>query len=76
VHVETGGDATAPKFVIRAAGTIARLTPEVEWALKGEPVAPLDGRSIQPYLTFHLSQGLALALSVGVAEGEVRFAAG
>jgi histidine phosphotransferase ChpT len=76
VHVETHGDASAPKFAIRSAGTIARLTPEVEGALKGEPAAALDGRSIQPYLTYQLSQGLSSALKVAVGEGEVRLTAG
>jgi histidine phosphotransferase ChpT len=76
VYVETQGASSSPKFAIRAAGTVARLTPEVEAALKGEPSAALDGRSIQPYLTFQLSQGLSLALNVTVGEGEVRLTAG
>ena len=76
VYVETDGDASAPKFTIRRRGTIARLTPEVEGALKGEPAAALDGRSIQPYLTYQLSQGLSSALNVAAGEGEVRLAAG
>jgi histidine phosphotransferase ChpT len=76
VSVETSGDARAPKFAIRAAGTIARLTPEVERALAGEPASALDGRSIQPYLTFQISQILSTALSVAAAEGEVRLKAG
>jgi histidine phosphotransferase ChpT len=76
VLVETGGDALAPKFTIRAAGTVARMTPEVERALAGEPSGALDGRSIQPYLTHQLSRNLSASLSVGAAEGEVRIAAG
>jgi histidine phosphotransferase ChpT len=76
VYVETGGDAQGPKFAIRAAGTIARLTPEVERALSGEPASALDGRSIQPYLTYQISQTLSTALSVEAAEGEVRLRAG
>ena len=75
VHVETGGDSLAPKFTIRATGTVARLTPEVERALTGEAGA-LDGRSIQPYLTYQLSQSLSAVLNLGAAEGEVRLAAG
>ena len=74
--METSGDARTPKFAIRAAGTVARLTPEVERALAGEPAGALDGRSIQPYLTYQISQTLATALSVGAAEGEVRLRAG
>jgi len=76
VYVETGGDAHAPKFAIRAAGTVARLTPEVERALSGEPAVALDGRSIQPYLTYQISQTLSTPLSVVAAEGEVRLKAG
>jgi histidine phosphotransferase ChpT len=76
VYVETSGDARTPKFAIRAAGTIARLTPEVERALAGEPAGALDGRSIQPYLTFQISQTLATALTVAATEGEVRLRAG
>jgi histidine phosphotransferase ChpT len=76
VYVETSGDAQAPRFAIRAAGTIARLTPEVEHALTGEPAGTLDGRSIQPYLTYQISQTLSTPLSVAAAEGEVRLKAG
>ncbi len=75
VYVETSRVAQAPKFAIRAAGTIARVTPEVERALTGEP-AGLDGRSIQPYLTYQLSKTLAVVLSVAAADGEVRLTAG
>src|SRR5262245_51065311 len=76
VHVETGGDPQSPKFMVRAAGTIARLTAEVERALSGEPAGALDGRSIQPYLTYQLSHSLSATLTLGAAEGEVRLAAG
>lgn len=77
VYVETTGDsASTPKFTIRAAGTVARLTAEVERALKGEPGGMLDGRSIQPYLTHQLSQCLSSELRVTAAEGEVRLSAG
>jgi len=77
IYVETTGDSSStPKFTIRAAGTVARLTPEVERTLKGEPTGTLDGRSIQPYLTYQLSQCLSSELSISAAEGEVRLSAG
>jgi histidine phosphotransferase ChpT len=76
VFVETAGDALAPRFAIRAAGTVARLAPEAERALTGEPEGALDGRSIQPYLTHKLSESLAASLRVGVVDGEVRLSAG
>jgi histidine phosphotransferase ChpT len=76
VFVETGGDARGPRFTIRAAGAVARLTPEAERALKGEPEGPLDGRSVQPFLTYQLSQNLSAELRVSAAEGEIRLGAG
>jgi|SRR5262245_24226169 len=75
VSVETG-DAAAPGFRIRAAGTIARITPEAERALAGEPGTALDGRSIQPYLTHQLGKALNARLTVAPGEGEVLIAAG
>jgi histidine phosphotransferase ChpT len=75
VTVETG-DGLAPGFHIRAAGTVARLGPETDRALIGEPGPGLDGRSIQPYLTYQLGKTLNAGLTVAAGEGEVRFAAG
>jgi histidine phosphotransferase ChpT len=75
VTVETS-DGLAPGFHIRAAGTVARLGPEAERALLGEPGPGLDGRSIQPYLTYQLGKILNAGLTVAAGEGEVRFAAG
>jgi histidine phosphotransferase ChpT len=76
VSVETSEDARAPGFKIRASGIIARVTPDVERALLGEPAGMLDGRSIQPYLTHRLSKSLNAGLTVTPADGEVRIAAG
>ena len=76
VFVETGGDALAPRFAIRAAGTVARLTSEAERTLRGEPEGPLDGRSVQPFLTYQLSQNLSANLRVVAVEGEIRVSAG
>jgi|SRR5687768_3402441 len=75
VTVETSHDAT-PSFRVVANAPIARFAPEAELALKGEPVAQLDGRSIQPYLTHQLADGLKVPLAVSTSEGEVRFSAG
>ena len=75
VTVETG-EAGAPSFRIRAAGTIARMGPEADRALAGEPGSGLDGRSIQPYLTHQLAKGLNARLTVAPGEGEVVIAAG
>lgn len=76
IVVETGSDPKAPSFRIRAVGTVARLTPEAERALLGEPTGTLDGRSVQPYLTYQLAKGLNAGLTATAAHGEVRFAAG
>lgn len=76
VAVETASGSSAPSFRVLAAGTTARLHTEAERALLGEPVGSLDGRSIQPYLTYQLSKGLNAGLTVAAGEGEVRFAAG
>jgi histidine phosphotransferase ChpT len=77
VTVETPSDTGAPpRFAITAQGTVVRLTPESEHALLGEPAGSLDGRSIQPYLTYQLAKTVNAGLSVSAAPGEVRFTAG
>ena len=52
------------------------FSPESERALLGEPTAALDGRSIQPYLTYQLAKGLNAGLTAMPSEGEIRLAAG
>lgn len=76
VVVEASSDATAPSFHIVASGTPARLSVEAEKALAGEPASLVDGRSIQPYLTYRLAKTLNAGLTVTPAEGEIRLAAG
>ena len=75
VTVETEGDGRSPRFKVAATGMVARLSSEAERALSGEPAGMLDGRSIQPYLTYQLAQGLNAGLVVTPSENEVRFAA-
>ena len=65
-----------PQFVVRAKGTIARISAETERALMGDPASALDGRSIQPFLTHQLAKGVNAGLNVTTADGEVRFSAG
>jgi histidine phosphotransferase ChpT len=67
---------TAPGFRVIATGTTVRLTPEMERALLGEPSGALDGRSIQPYLTYQLGKTVNAGLAVTSAPGEIVFAAG
>jgi histidine phosphotransferase ChpT len=76
VTVTASGDGGKPGFRIVARGSVARLTPEAEKALQGEPVGLVDGRSVQPYLTYRLSKTLNAGLAVNAGEGEVRIGAG
>lgn len=76
VHVETSADAATPGFRIRATGTGARILEEVEKAIRGEPNAAVDSRSIQPYLTHKLSRGLNAALTFISRDNEVELVAG
>jgi histidine phosphotransferase ChpT len=74
VSVKTSPD--APGFRIVATGTTVRLTPETERALLGEPSGALDGRSIQPYLTYQLGRTLNAGLAVTPSPTEICFVAG
>lgn len=76
VKVETSADPASPSFTVVATGTVARQSVEAERALLGEPGGGLDGRSIQPYLTYQLSRGVNAGLTTTSEEGEVRFVAG
>jgi histidine phosphotransferase ChpT len=76
VIVTTSADPAQPSFNISAKGAVARITPDAEHALLGEPGSSLDGRSIQPYLTYQLARGLNAGLTTSSSEGEVRFVAG
>jgi histidine phosphotransferase ChpT len=76
VVVETRGDAHAPGFRIVATGQNARLLEEVEKALLGEPAVPLDGRSIQAYLTHRIGRNLNAGLTFRAHEGGVEIVAG
>ncbi|HEY1632964.1 MAG TPA: histidine phosphotransferase family protein [Rhizomicrobium sp.] len=76
VVVETSVDSAAPSFAIRANGQNARMLEEVEKAVRGEPSGPLDGRSIQAYLTHKLARGVNAGLTITPGENEVRIVAG
>ncbi|HEY1613732.1 MAG TPA: histidine phosphotransferase family protein [Rhizomicrobium sp.] len=76
VHVKTGTDPAAPHFHIEATGVGARMMDEMEKALHGEPQGQLDGRSIQPYLTYKLARLLNAGLTLTIREGAVAFEAG
>jgi histidine phosphotransferase ChpT len=75
IRVETSPDGSAPGFRIRATGQGARVLEEIQRALNGEPVGPIDGRSIQPFLTHKLAQSLNATLTLAFHEGEVELSA-
>ena len=76
VTAQTSGVAGAPGFRVTGTGMVVRLLPETERALAGEPTGLLDGRSIQPYLTYQLGKNLNAGLNVTASPTEVSFAAG
>jgi histidine phosphotransferase ChpT len=76
VRVTTTTESTTPGFLVRAAGQGARVHQDVEAALRGEQTASLDGRSIQPYLTYKLARLLNTELTLARSDGVVEFSAG
>ena len=76
VVVTTSADPAAPAFTVRGTGTNARILEEVEKAARGEPVTPIDGRSIQPYLTHKLARSLNAGLTLSSQDGVVELVAG
>jgi histidine phosphotransferase ChpT len=75
VRVDTSQGGAAPSFHVRAAGHGARMLPEVEKAAHGEPDLPVDGRSIQPYLTYKLARLLNAKLEIQSHDGAVEIIA-
>jgi histidine phosphotransferase ChpT len=76
VIVETSTDPAAPSFTVRATGQNARLLDEVERAVRGEPAVPLDGRSVQGFLTHKLARAVSAALAIATSEGAVELTTG
>jgi histidine phosphotransferase ChpT len=76
VSVDTAGDATAPRFTVRATGQNARMLEEMERAARGEAGVTLDSRSIQPFLLHKLSRSLNAGLTLTMRPGEVEIVAG
>lgn len=73
VTVETGPETDTPSFRIRAEGPNARVTEDVDRAIKGE--APnVDARHVQPYLTHKLSRAVNAAITLTPVEGAVEIA--
>jgi histidine phosphotransferase ChpT len=75
VTVDVGPDQVAPSFKIRAAGLNARVTEEVDKAIRGEALN-VDARHVQPFLTHKLSRTVNAALTLTPSDGAVELAAG
>jgi histidine phosphotransferase ChpT len=75
VTVETGADALARSFHIRAQGLNARVTEDVAQALSGEALN-VDARHVQPFLTHKLSRSAGAALAITPLDGAVELKAG
>jgi len=76
VIVETTSDPARPGFTVRAVGQNARVLEEVEKAVNGEPAGPLDGRSVQGYLTHKLARAVAAGLKLAARDGTVELTTG
>jgi histidine phosphotransferase ChpT len=76
VSVKASESAAKPGFVVSATGQSARVHEEVARVLRGDPSLPLDGRSIQAYLTYRLAQILHTQLALHTSEGTVTLSAG
>ncbi len=75
VTVEAGPDAQSPSFHIRAEGTNARVTEDVDRAIKGE--APqVDARHVQPFLAYKLARAVGANVSLIPADGAVEILGG
>ncbi len=77
VTVTASADGAAPSFKVRAAGAYARVSEEVEKALRGEQLSgPVDARGIQPFLTHRLSRSVNAGLTLTFSEALVELTAG
>jgi histidine phosphotransferase ChpT len=75
VTVQTGAEGEAPSFRIRAEGPNARVTEDVNQAIKGE--APnVDARHVQPFLTHKLSRTVNAGLTMTPVDGAVEIVSG
>ena len=75
VTVEAAADPQAPSFHIRAQGLNARVTAEMDQAIKGEE-ANVDARHVQPFLTYKLSRSVNAPLAIMPMDGAVELVAG
>jgi len=78
LRVETSADPAAIGFKMVATGQGARITQDVERALRGEAAEEqaYDARAVQPCLTYKLAKKLNAGLTLTAREGQVELAAG
>jgi histidine phosphotransferase ChpT len=76
LRVTTTTQTSVPGFLVRATGQSARIHEDVDLALRGENTSSLDGRSIQPYLTYKLARLLNTELTVTRSDGVIEISAG
>jgi len=75
VTVDVASDAQTPSFHIRAEGLNARVTEEMEHAIKGDAVN-VDARHVQPFLIYKLSRTVDTTIAIMPMEGAVELIAG
>lgn len=75
VHIEANPVGQPPGFKITATGANARVSEDVERALKGE-VSDHDARGVQPVLTFRLAKAVNAGLTITPHDGRVDLIAG
>jgi histidine phosphotransferase ChpT len=75
VTVEAGTDPQSPSFHIRAEGLNARVTEEMDRAIKGD-AENVDARHVQPFLTYKLSLTVDTTLAIMPMDGAVELVAG
>ena len=75
VRIESNGEGQLPGFRITAIGQGARVSEDVERALKGE-VCDHDARGVLPVLTFRLAKVVNAGLTITSHEGRVDLVAG
>jgi histidine phosphotransferase ChpT len=75
LHIAANGEGQAPGFTITATGQGARVSEDVERALRGE-VSEHDARGVQPVLAFRLAKAVNAGLTISAKEGRVELVAG
>jgi histidine phosphotransferase ChpT len=75
VRIEANPDPAVPGFKITATGQGARVSEDVERALRGE-IEDHDARGVQPVLSYRLAKGVNAALTIVLREGHAELVAG